>query len=148
MLNVTSSHMCCSVLQCVAVCCSVLQCAAVCCSVIWLVITCAAAWCSTLQCVAVCCAVCCRVLQSAAVCCVALQCAASRRYVTPIPDFPPKSPMISGSFAERDLQLKASCDSITHLRHSDNVTWKYLNKKKGESLTGANTTGVVKAVMQ
>ena len=70
-------HLCCSVLQCVAVCCSVSQCVAVCCSV--------------LQCVAVCCSVhtsalsifclsytyftvCCKcVLQCVAVCCSVLQ---------------------------------------------------------------------------
>jgi len=43
----------CSVLQCVAVCCSVLQCVAVCCNVL----QCVAVCCSVLQCVAVCCSV-------------------------------------------------------------------------------------------
>jgi len=41
-------HVCCSVLQCVAVCCSVLQCVALCCSVLQCVAVC------VLQCVAVC----------------------------------------------------------------------------------------------
>jgi len=84
------THVCCSVLQCVAVCRSVLQCGAV--------------WCSVLQCnmnqachtteldpriqlwiqcvlhgvviLLQCAAVCCSVLQCVAVCCSALQCAA------------------------------------------------------------------------
>ena len=51
----TTSRVCCSVLQCVAVCCSVLQCVAACCSVL---LQCVAVCCSVLQCaVAVCCSV-------------------------------------------------------------------------------------------
>ena len=50
-----NKHICCSVLQCVAMCCSVLQCVAVCCNV--------------LQCVAVCCSV----MQFVAVWCNMLQ---------------------------------------------------------------------------
>jgi len=79
-------HLCCSMLQyvavwtsvslCVAVCCSVLQYVAVCCSVNQCVTVC----CSVLQCVAVCCSmlqcepVCCSVLQCVAVCCSVLLC--------------------------------------------------------------------------
>ena len=59
-------HVCCSVLQCVAVCCSVLQCVAVCCNALQCVVErfascdyldfrcmlqCVALWCSALQCV-------------------------------------------------------------------------------------------------
>jgi len=55
------SHVCCSVLQCVAVCCSVMQRDAVCCSVL----QCVAVCCSVLQCVAACCSV----LQRVAMCC-------------------------------------------------------------------------------
>jgi len=81
----STRHLCCNVLQCVAVCCSVLQCVAVCCSVlqsvgaqIILILPNAT---PVLQCVAVCCnvlqcaAVCCSVLQCVAVRCSALQCA-------------------------------------------------------------------------
>ena len=112
-------------LQCVAVCCSMLQYVAVCCSVL----QCVAVRCSVLQCVAMCCsvlqcvAVCCSVLQCVAVCCSVLQCVVlssgghthmcGTGWQRPpgslifMSHFPKKSPVIGGSFAERDLQLKA-----------------------------------------
>ena len=52
-INCVYTHVCKTVLQCVAVCCSVFQCAAVCCSVLQRISVC----CSVLQCVAVCCSV-------------------------------------------------------------------------------------------
>ena len=55
--HMAGRHVCCSMLQCVAVCCSVLQCGlrSPCCRRIWQVDTCVAVCCSVLQCVAVCC---------------------------------------------------------------------------------------------
>jgi len=88
-MSAVSLAVCCSVLQCVAVCCSALQCVAVCCTV--------------LQCVAVCCSV----LQ-----CVAVRCSwRCIRCLVSIAHFLQKSPVISGSFAEIDLRLKASYGS-------------------------------------
>jgi len=90
-------HMCCSVLQCVAVCYSVVQCLAVCCigsrsfctypsKSYQHMLQCVAVCCSVLQCVAVCCtvlqcvlqcgSVSCRVLYCVALCCTVLQCVA------------------------------------------------------------------------
>jgi len=73
----------CGVLRCVAVCCGVLRCVAVCCSV--------------LQCVAVCCSVLQGVMPSTIVACLIF-----------VGYLPQRSPIFSGSFAERDLQLEAS----------------------------------------
>jgi len=95
------------VLQCVAVCRSVLQYVAVCCSVCpsryWI---CYGVCCSALQCVAVCCSAC---YQGKPNTCVPFACVAwctgCRIFIG---HFPQKNPIISGSFSERDLQLKAS----------------------------------------
>ena len=104
--------MCCSVLQ---VCCSVLQCVAVCCSVL----QCVTVWCSVSQSVAVCCSVKSVVLPCVAECvavcvalCVAVSCSVCgnelQRVEMCCSVFQQKSPVISASFAERDLQLRAS----------------------------------------
>ena len=77
-------HMCCSVLQCVAVCCSVLQCVAECCSAfnhLSLPYRNSRMCCSEVHCVADCCTCVAiltsrNVLQCVAVCCDALQCVA------------------------------------------------------------------------
>ena len=78
-----SFAVCGGVLQCVAVCCGVLRCVVVCCSV--------------LQCVAVCCSVLQGVMPSTIVACLIF-----------VGYLPQRSPVFSGYFAERDLQLEAS----------------------------------------
>jgi len=131
----------CSVLQCVAVCCSVLyilhsrvasviyictlidtalQCVAVCCSALQSVVHFANAT-RLLQCVVVCRTpkeierILCAHLRNASHTCPRQSHTGWRRVIGCfifIVHFPQKSPAISGSFAENDLQLKASYGSL------------------------------------
>jgi len=91
-LNDGSTHLCCSVLQCVAVCCNVLQCVAM--------------HCSVLQCVAVCC----NVLQ-----CVAMHCSVLQSSMAAPPICLSFSPLsLSASFPHS--QTKTHMCDMTHMR--------------------------------
>ena len=105
---------CCSVIQCVVVCCSMLHCVAVCCSVLQCVaiqdcLQYVAESCSTLHCVTVCCNVFFRALLRTAAC---YRVAETHRMPYVYRSFSGKEHTISGSFAENNLQLKASYGSL------------------------------------